>query len=49
MLERRPISLLRAVDGRLLVGGLFEGELVVTDAEFQATPGAVVTSNDTRQ
>lgn len=49
MLERRPISLLRAVEGRFLVGGLFEGELVVTDAEFQAAPGAVVTSNGTLQ
>lgn len=43
LVERRAISLLRADNGRLLVGGVFEGEVVVTDAGFQAVPGAVVT------
>jgi hypothetical protein len=42
LIERRPISLFRADNGRLLVGGVFDGEVVVTDAEFQAVPGAVV-------
>ena len=44
LVERRPMSLFRALDDRLLVGGVFEGEVVVTDSEVQAGPGAVVTT-----
>lgn len=47
LVERRPISLFRALDGRLLVGGVFEGEVVVTDSTFQVGAGAVVTANGT--
>ena len=43
LVERRPISLFRADNGRLLVGGVFAGEIVITDAEFQSGPGVVVT------
>ena len=43
VVERRPVSLLRADHDRLLVGGLFEGETVITDADFQAAPGVLVT------
>ncbi len=48
LVERRPISLLRADHDRLLVGGLFEGETVITDADFQAAPGVLVTPNSAR-
>jgi hypothetical protein len=37
------MSLLSAHDSRLLVGGVFEGEVVVTDPESRAAPGAIVT------
>ncbi len=43
LVERRAISLFRADNGRLLVGGVFEGEVVIADAKFHAVPGAVVT------
>jgi membrane fusion protein (multidrug efflux system) len=42
LVERRPVSLLRAHDGRLLVAGVFKGEVVVSDPEFRAAPGAMV-------
>ncbi len=48
LVERRPISLLRADHDRLLVGGLFAGETVITDADFQAAPGVLVTPNSAR-
>lgn len=47
LVERRSISLLRTDDGRLLVGGVFDDEVVVVDPEFQAVPGAVVTPKST--
>jgi membrane fusion protein (multidrug efflux system) len=43
VLERRPISILRADQERLLVSGIFEGETVVADAALQTVPGMLVT------
>jgi membrane fusion protein, multidrug efflux system len=43
LVERRQISLFRADNDRLLVGGVLAGEIVITDAEFQFGPGVVVT------
>ena len=43
LIERRPVSVFRTHNDNLLVSGVFEGELVVSDAEVQAVPGAVVT------
>ncbi len=43
LLERRPISILRADRDGLLVGGVFEGESVVVDAGPEITAGMMIT------
>ncbi len=44
LFERRPITRLRDSGGRLLVGGLFENEVVVIDPAFRPARGALLNS-----